>query len=141
MATIRRKAKLRQRDFESLDRFQMRHLLAGHPLLAWKAFKTIEDFAAAWTFHRDELLPAFIDQHPGQRPFAWWLLDHGLQRPVVAAWATPEIAEAHRRILPAAAFGFLHNDCFQQSERDYLAESGLLTAAELDALTTDHEQK
>jgi hypothetical protein len=139
MATIRRKTKQRQQDFEVLDRFQIRHLLEGHPLLFWKGFKTIGDFAAAWTFHRDVLLPSFIDQHPGHRPFAWWLLEHRQERPVVAAWATPEIAEAHRRIIPDFAFEFLHNDCFQQSERDYLAAAGLLTAAELDALTKDHD--
>lgn len=27
---------------------------------------------AAWTEHRDRILPRFIEQHPGYRPWAWW---------------------------------------------------------------------
>ena len=29
----------------------------------------------AWQALRDELLPQYIREHPGQRPFAWWAFD------------------------------------------------------------------
>lgn len=28
-----------------------------------------------WERHRDEILPAWVGQHPGRRPWAWWVCD------------------------------------------------------------------
>lgn len=38
-------------------------------------FGDLPDPAAAWDALRDEILPAFIAEHPGRRPWAWWLFD------------------------------------------------------------------
>lgn len=58
---------------------QIAQLLTGHEGTSRSAFGsaftcTIDLVAAkeAWLALRDELLPEFIADHPGQRPWAWW---------------------------------------------------------------------
>ncbi len=62
------------------------HLLFGVYLCPGHAFATLPrnhagdytDFNAmriGWDILRAELLPQFIAEHPGHRPFAWWLFD------------------------------------------------------------------
>ncbi|MBI5618783.1 MAG: hypothetical protein HY943_21115 [Gammaproteobacteria bacterium] len=50
---------------------------AGDPFIAFDpifrpASEHGETIAAHWHAARDELLPEFVKQHPGRRPFAWW---------------------------------------------------------------------
>lgn len=58
---------------------KLRQLLRGgaaHPGtsygLPWKPSFNWEALRSDWQDLRAELLPAFIAEHPGSRPFAWW---------------------------------------------------------------------
>jgi len=141
---------------------QRRHLLRGGTYFG-DGFSDRETFAAAWELHRDELLAEF-DQDRRRcyfaptwiRPFAWWLCDHGEERPVIGKWATPADVERirkqddHRH----SHFGYLHTSIIggwpdwehlQMTERDYLELHELLTPeeekwlAELDASDSVNE--
>ena len=141
MPSIRRRQRIRREDFEELDKFQIRHLIIGHPLLFWRAFKDIDSFSLAWESHRDELLPDFIAKNPGHRPFAWWVCDHKKERPVIQDFEEESRVRRIDESFYPWRFGFLHTSdwgrgsgCLQQPEVDYLREHGLLTQSELKAL-------
>jgi hypothetical protein len=44
----------------------------------------------AWKERRAELLPAFIEDHPGHRPTAWWMFDAPELRRVVSGGGSLE---------------------------------------------------
>lgn len=137
MPRLRRKGPQRRRGtYETLSGNQEYQLGTGRALIPTDHFTTEDDMRVAWELHRDRLLPEFIHKHPGRRPFAWWLFDHGEERPIVVDW--PEwtdgaVVERMRR----ETFGFLHTEIlgrggetFQEQERAYLSRVGLLTAEE-----------
>lgn len=66
-----------------VDRDKRFHLLFDHR----------ERRAAAWAALRGDILPAWVREHPGTRPWAWWLVEAG-QEP-------PESPEAQRAYLEA----------------------------------------
>jgi hypothetical protein len=43
-------------------------------------FLTSVEHQALWEIHRDAILSAWIVDHPGTRPWAWWALDAGEAR-------------------------------------------------------------
>ncbi|MEX2141609.1 MAG: hypothetical protein WD894_20250 [Pirellulales bacterium] len=120
---------------------------SGSTMLSSTEPMDLDTFKAAWEFHRDRLLAQYIRRQPGRRSFAWWLLDHGIERPVVNRFT--DEAELRRETdgggcLRGAScpFGFLHTHlyggpdmlAFQEDETDYLRRHGLLTAVEEIAL-------
>lgn len=118
-----------------------RHLLAGMPFFHTDSgmFATVDDLRDAWELTRDVLLPKFIEEHPGRRPFAWWLLDHGHERPILHENLAPYMTEEHLRRADRKEqkFGFLHTRTipeFQEAERDYLERLGLLEFGELERI-------
>lgn len=103
-----------------------------------------EALREAWEACRDELLPKCIAEKPGHRPFAWWLFDHGKERPTNPKWPNSETMKNIGR-----QHGFLHTSIlmgwketritFQESEPEYLRRHGLLTEAELNYLDRQTE--
>ncbi len=53
------------------------HLLEGNCLdcLIDPATHDRQDLRQEWNRLRDTLLPAFVREHPGERPWAWWEFD------------------------------------------------------------------
>jgi hypothetical protein len=125
----RRRRPERRPDLVELSIDQKHHLLDG-----WYFFDplTREDFELAWEMHGEALLAEYVKQHAGRRPFAWWLIDHGEERPIVNPKWTREAAlkfqTGHE-----AKFGFLHTHTWpaiQEDETAYLHRFGLLEAEE-----------
>jgi hypothetical protein len=78
MPSLRRRC-LARREYTADEISQ---LLTGHEEMGGTgfgcAFRCEIDLDAAneaWQALRDELLPEFIAEHPGQRPWAWWAFD------------------------------------------------------------------
>jgi len=118
------------------------HLLTGSPVISGAGFHNVTKFRRAWELTRATLLPRFIASHPGRRPFAWWLIDHGKERPVIESNLPPRMTAEHFRAVWGSAehFGYLHTRLsppMQEPERDYLKRNGLLTDAERVALKGD----
>jgi hypothetical protein len=115
------------------------HLKTGIPFFV--GFKTRERFEAAWNLVRDRLMDEYVREHPGRRPFGWWLCDHKQERPIIAQMhrdrpVTRELllSMGHRK---EKHFGFLHTRSYppyQQHEEDYLEEHGLLADWEIKRL-------
>jgi hypothetical protein len=131
----------RRQDLAEIDFNQKQQLLTGRPF-AWDLFgqlPTRDDFEQAWLIHGEKLTAAFVQENPGMRPFGWWLIDHGIERPVVGQqWFTDE----YREKLRAQGYGYLHTHAYggpnfepyQEEEQDYLFRHGLLTVAEMEQL-------
>ena len=130
-------------DVRDLNFNQEYHLLTGKPFMYLHGINTRTELAVAWRLHRERLLPEFIQKKPGRRPFAWWLLEHGKERPIVGvnSWEnTISIARAEPCYL-----GFLHTcavgwtkdgrvESLQEMESDYLRRHDLLEQWEIDWL-------
>lgn len=103
---------------------------------------TTDELRKAWETHRDEVMEWYAAEYPGRRPFAWWIFEHGKERPINPAW--PNDA-AQTRAVYVKHGGFLHTGLcagpemvpFQQDETDYLREHGLLTPEELEIINAD----
>jgi|SRR5580704_7109362 hypothetical protein len=131
----RRRIPVRRRrpDLETLDPTQESHLLYGwafgHGFIGDR-----DTFSTAWELHRDRLLPAFVEAHPGQRPFAFWLVDRGEERPVLPGQTISAEAEERARWgCNGEKFGFLHTDfwpAYQELETDCLRRLGLMSRDE-----------
>jgi hypothetical protein len=78
MARVNRRAKKRR---DGYDEQHISQLLRGVALSPGCGFRTHgheSDFDAmreGWEALRDTLLPEFIAEHPGERPYAWWKFD------------------------------------------------------------------
>jgi hypothetical protein len=83
MPRVNRRPKRRRAGY---DEHHIRHLLNGVYLHDGCGFATkprgysgdptdYDEMRRAWEELRHELLPRFIAEHPGQRPFAWWKFD------------------------------------------------------------------
>jgi hypothetical protein len=60
-------------NLEVLSAEQERELLWGRPIIPGHGLGDVELLREAWRLHRARLLPAWIKEHPGTRPFAEWL--------------------------------------------------------------------
>ncbi|MFH1419620.1 MAG: hypothetical protein ABII12_15195 [Planctomycetota bacterium] len=109
-----------------------------------------------WELLRDELLPKWIEEHPGTRPAAWWLFDspqrrrrtdskpHPFANPErrarVEEWRRdhPDVAarDAYRLWFgkPACLIVLDDFDAAYEPERTYLERLGLLTEDEQAAI-------
>jgi hypothetical protein len=136
----------RRPDLEVLTREQYDHLANGWTYFS-QGYASREDAELAWEIHGDAIMESYVKEHPGRRPFGWWLFQHRKERPIVGKSFEPdEIANMRRNIrLNADHFGFLHTSIFawpdgktleylQEPERDYLERHGLLSDEELEAL-------
>src|SRR5262245_17338425 len=134
MPRPRRRGRVRRLDLLVLTKGQRYHLETGCVCVPGAGFGSDrESFEDAWEIHRDTILEEFIAEHPGRRPFAWWLLDHAQERPVVGTWATEREVEALRHDPRRfCKFGFLDTSILgpdedgelvplQEPEEDYLA--------------------
>jgi hypothetical protein len=99
-------------------------------------YETLEEMQAAWAAIGEELLADYIAQHPGRRPFAWWLFSHGQERPLNPGG--DRLADFIAICRSQARFGFLDTSCWggsllpmQEDQTFYLQRMGLLTATEL----------
>ncbi len=109
------------------------------------SYETCEAMQEAWGAVGDELTTEFIAERPGERPFAWWLLTHGQERPInPGSGAEPEFIE---RLRSGSRFKFLHSRIWlgtltpiQQDETEYLQEHGLLTADELSRIPLEEPE-
>jgi hypothetical protein len=135
----RRFGKILRTDLENLTEGQRQQLEEGKCFQFLAGFQDVDELRAAWEIHRADMLPEYIATHPGCRPFAWWIFDHGTERPI-ANHDDGELIflENSRR----ERFGFAHTSIglpvrgksvpFQEPEHVYLRRHNLLTAAELE---------
>jgi hypothetical protein len=94
----------RRADVNALSDDELRHLTHGRPFFG--GFRDDrERFEQAWAAHGETITADYIAQHPGRRPFGWWLLTHKQERPIVGEWMSLERIAAERKREP---FGFLH---------------------------------
>ncbi|MDB5344303.1 MAG: hypothetical protein JWP89_2680 [Schlesneria sp.] len=106
-------------------------LRTGSPI--FERYETIDDMRDAWEEFGDEILAAWIVLQPGTRPFAWWLFDHGKERPIIGD--LPDFALVCQR--RDARFGFLDTSIWlcpgylQEPECPYLERMGILSEEEL----------
>lgn len=133
----RRRPQSRRGDVAELDFCHEYHLLHGYWMI--EGFETREEFEAAWDYHGERLLAEWVEEHPGSRPFAWWLIDHGKERPVIDGRPTAQqfAAACREDIGGRVTFGFLHMHTeppLQEDETDYLDRLQLLTDTERAAL-------
>jgi len=82
----------------------------------------------AWWELREKLLPTWIEQHPGTRPYAWWKFE--------APEPRRQVAPGPESIGPANWFGCpssfqgVPGDGMFETEGEYLDRLGLLTPHE-----------
>ena len=123
----------------------MQDLRRGRAFRPDRSFETVDDMREAWELVRDDVLPAFIRKYPGRRPFAWWIFDHGKERPLSRKFMkeigiTEEMLRFDKPKNREARFGFVHTRMFnpatglhlQEPEEEYLDRHGLLEPGELE---------
>lgn len=110
------------------------HLLHGGCLFAEFVLDEREA-VALWLEHSDDLLPPFVLRHPGERPWAWWLLavrEHGPRR---------QLKSGPRALAEPTWFGISPTwsappPCdMHETQQSYLQRHGLLTEDEQRLLT------
>jgi hypothetical protein len=137
MPILRRKMRDRRMDVTDIDHNQEYQLCTGRPIVPFGHFATRDDFEAAWGQHGERLTAEFVRENPGRRPFAWWLLVHKRERPLVQPGM---ITDGWVKELRASHFGFLHTeicggpnmDSYQEGECEYLHRLGLLEPGEFE---------
>lgn len=139
---------------------QIRQLLTGHEFVWGAGFGSGDNLdrdavAEAWEELRDELLPAYILEHPGRRPWAWWEVEspeprrciegpgaHAFRNPNAPAW-TKRLSFGKPTCWGGDDFA---NPSRYESQPAYLDRHGLLDDAERLALaasphvSTDDEE-
>lgn len=151
MGTVRKKIKVKR---ESLTGEHSKFLLDGHayiislirPFIRRDGSKNMGAIAAAWETLRDELLPAYIANHPGQRPWAWWQCGDAPEK--LRRLITGYDAEADPISVPATrnyhygrywSYGWeeFSDPPIVETQAAYLERHGLLSEAEREALGPD----
>lgn len=111
-------------------------LLHGHSLIQGTGFgKREAAFRQAWVIHGAGLLPAWIAEHPGTRPFGQWVCEivptHGprefLRDPL--SWTAKRFGIFHTNLWRVRPDG--SRDHLQLPQEVYLARHGLLDDDEL----------
>lgn len=145
MPPLKRRGPGRRADVAELSIDQRYHLETG--MWFFGGFGTdLATFTEAWELHGETITADWIRDHPGTRPFAWWLLEHKQERPMIRTMPAEHLA-AHRAEddRRGCMFGFLHTSMLmmdpvkgwgylQEPEPDYLRRHGLLTIDEQRAL-------
>jgi len=105
----------------------------------------VEEIISAWQGVQDELLPQWIAEQPGTRPWAWWLTTAPERRRCVAGEEHPDngYSKPHPAEVPYWRLFFGKPSCTRvvngrlpeyETEADYLNRLGLLTDEERAAL-------
>ena len=111
------------------------HLLEGNCLFDPRVYLDEREAVALWIEHSDDLLPPYILRHPGERPWAWWLLavrEHGPRR---------QLKSGPRALNPPVWFGVPSMwtapppPDMHETQRSYLQRQGLLEHDEQRLLT------
>jgi hypothetical protein len=134
MPRVKKRTKLRR----DLTDHHVTQLLTGFDFFGdafGKGKPNLEDMRDAWDSLRDELLPKFIAENPGERPFAWWKFDAPEpRRQLIHRYSDESKAKVLEhsgaedlRLLLAA----YDNKPEPEPELDYLKRNGLLTPTEL----------
>jgi hypothetical protein len=89
---------------------------------------TDDELPLIWNALRGELLPTFISDHPGTRPWAWWRFESKEPRRQVNDGPASE-GPANYFGCPSVFLGMPPSDMFE-SEADYLRRHNLLTPDE-----------
>lgn len=135
MPTNRRyRTKQRRQQIDELNQSLECELLHGRPLLPFLGLEFDDDdlMFRAWQLHREQLLPVWIDQRPGTRPFAWWKFEavpkYG-ERRTTDYWRRNH--EQHReQFLKHGILDTCTIPAMQEDEQEYLQRHGLLTDEE-----------
>jgi len=94
----RRLKKLRVPISEHLKKY----LLTGeHTNEDFEVFLLLKDWVklkAIWNSHREELMPEFIEENPGKRPWAWWRFDAPRCEVKMEAWFDGTFPETRKRV-------------------------------------------
>ena len=133
MPRVFRRAKRRSAGY---DEHHVTHLLRGVYLCTGHAFATkprdhsgdFTDYDAmrvAWDILRADLLPKFIAENPGHRPFAWWRFDAPESRRRLDGKPQPAASVERSFGIPRGS-----SDAKYESEVDFLDRHGLLADAE-----------
>lgn len=160
MPRVIRRAKKRSAGY---DEDHVRHLLHGVALCPGSGFRTYghesdyEAMRVAWGILRDQLLTAWIAEHPGCRPFAWWKFDaverrqrtNGIPHPFDNQVRRKQVETMARKAptFEAIAYELYYGrpralvvrddfDAHYETEPEYLQRLGLLTESEVEALAT-----
>lgn len=142
MPRVTRKAKHRR---EGITPAHIEQLLTGHDFFNQAFGRTLfhpstpahayDAMREAWEDLRDELLPAWIAENPGTRPWAWWKFDAPEPRRRIQRVLTPDEQQRVRKHSGDAALEqysrYLKGSPLNEPERDFLERNGLLTAAEI----------
>ncbi len=146
MPTNRRyRTRQRRDDLAHLDAFGEFALTHGRDMLGGSGFGDgVDQLAEAWELHGERIAAEWVAEHPGSRPWGWWVFTHRKERPIVHPMPAEVEAAARRH---HTRFGFLHAGIrhghgappgelwpWQEDETAYLERRGLLTAAEKAAL-------
>lgn len=146
MPVLPRRQRERRPELEVLTDEQRRNLVLGTPMMCFSKPFTREEFDIAWSMHGEQLTREWIEARPGSRPFGWWMVTHGQERPIINRFVEESVmrgnSEAKGGLVRSghAPYGFLHTHAyigrsleksFQQEEFDYLYERGLLDPDEL----------
>lgn len=143
-----RRLNQRRHDVQKLDFDCREELLHGGPMFDGGGFQgNVAAFKRAWEIHGERLTAEHIKEHPCTRPFAWWVLTHRHERPIIIRDYPGDLKEWESLQRAENMFGYLHTQCyggpdfspFQEEESDYLARHGLLSAAERSELARMHD--
>jgi hypothetical protein len=135
----RRRQPDRRPDLTDLSIDLQRELETGRPYFGGFA-GNLANFTEAWRIHGAAITVEFVGKHPGRRPFAFWFLGHGKERPIIHPAG---IKENELAALRARTWGFLHTNLLQgpldvwgplqEPEPEYLKRQGLLAKGEYQA--------
>ena len=136
MPSIRRTARRRRATcMDDLLPSQRTHLVSS-----WRSigpiFRTLDEFTEAWDVVRDEVLERWIAKNPGSRPFAWWRVDHGQERPIVGdglMFPGNEIQGMRNNNRHWQTFAYLWNFSYLMPQPEYLERRGLISRDEIEA--------
>lgn len=95
---------------------RLHELTHGYSFFDDDAFADEDDMREGWESVREGMLPNWIRDHPGTRPYAWWKFDS----PVRVTWHTRVGEHAFVSVAGGAP----------EPQRDFLERFGLLTQTE-----------
>lgn len=128
-----------RRQHKRLDTHLTLGLVTGRFYFDFNGGRDVEAIRVCWEEHREHVLEDFINEHPGERPWAWWKFDSREPRRQLAgaAWLEEcpewgkELVDGVPRVAPPLD---PDNPVEYESQADYLERLGLLTVQERHAL-------
>lgn len=143
MPRVRRRPKSRR---EGIEDKHVQYLLTGFWYV--RPFPFADDEAEqreVWNELRDELLPDWIAESPGTRPWAWWQFDAPERRRRINGahpFDNPERSASQNRLWfgrPAVYVCRDDSEARYETEREYLTRLNLLLPEEMDSTAPPKE--